>query len=83
MFERKDASRLELVGVNHAGAMSGDPRLVAFPSYQDFPTIDAFFGYEGAAEAARYGYIEGFENLVEIYGENDERIGALTINTVQ
>ena len=88
MFERTDASRLELVGVNHAEAMSGDPRLVAFPSYQDFPAIDAFFGYEGAAEAARYGYIEGYglndvQNLVEIYGENEEMIGALTINTVQ
>ena len=83
MFERTDASRLELVGVNHAGAMSGDPRLVAFPSYQDFPVIDAFFGHEGAGDAAMYGYVEGFENLVEIYGENEKTIGALTINTVQ
>ena len=83
MFERTDASRLELIGVNHAGIMSGDSRLVAFPSYQDFPVIDAFFGYKGAADAAMYGYVEGFENLVEIYGENENRIGALTINTVQ
>jgi hypothetical protein len=30
-----------------------------------------------------YGYVEGFENLVEIYGENENRIGALTINAVQ
>ncbi len=83
MFERRDASRLELVGVNHAGLMSGDSRLVAFPSYEDFPVIDAFFGYKGAADAAMYGYVEGFENLVEIYGENENRIGALTINAVQ
>ena len=83
MFERTDASRLELVGVNHAGVMSGDPRLVAFPSFEDFPTIDAFFRCKGAGDAAMYGYVEVGENTVKIYGDNDDVIGALTINTVQ
>tara|TARA_R110000824_G_scaffold8215_1_gene37165 strand:- start:315 stop:785 length:471 start_codon:yes stop_codon:yes gene_type:complete len=81
VFERVDGARLEVMGVEHDNIIP--PTVVTFPSCDDFALIDVFFGHEDAGGEALYGYVEGWDSEVPIYGDDEGVLGCLKIKQAQ
>jgi hypothetical protein len=75
-FETVNGDRLELAGVNSIGIVD---EVVAWPPWSKRALVDLFMGYDGAYDAARYGYVEGWKDGDEIVGENGKTLGIFKI----
>lgn len=75
-FETVNGERLELAGVNSIGIVD---EVVAWPPWSKRALVDLFMGYDGAYDAARYGYVEGWKDGDEIVGENGKTLGIFKI----